>query len=71
MGNSNSSLEKELKEKSCSDIAEALEKCCLDKATKQLKEGKIEQPDPCEKLKEIYLSKCDSKEDFKKQLINC
>ena len=71
MGNSNSSLEKEFKGKSCDDIVKALEKCCIEKNTKQLKEGKIQQTDQCEKIKEIYLSKCDSKEDIKKQLINC
>lgn len=70
MGNSNSST---ILKMDCKELSEALEKCCLEKKQKEVKSGKIiETSDcPCTKLKDIYIAKCDSKEDFKKQLINC
>tara|TARA_Y100000992_G_scaffold302686_1_gene278371 strand:+ start:1424 stop:1636 length:213 start_codon:yes stop_codon:yes gene_type:complete len=70
MGNSNSS---QIEKMDCKQLSEALEKCCLEKKQKEVKNGKItESKDcPCNQLKDIYISKCDSKEDFKKQLINC
>lgn len=67
MGNSNSVP-------NCEQIKIDLEKCCLKKNNGELNipsDSKKSNECPCKKLKELYIDKCDSKEDIKKLLINC
>ena len=67
MGASNSTM----KDMNCKELAKTLEECCRKKHEDKLKGETVPEKDPCALLKETYVAKCDSEEDFKKQLINC
>lgn len=71
MGSSNSKVDT-LNKMDCKELQKTLEECCRKKYEDKIKGETLPDKDPCEKIKEVYVAKCDSKEeDFKKQLINC
>ena len=67
MGTSNSKMTN----MTCKELEKTLEECCRKKNEDKIKGEAIPKEDPCALLKDAYIIKCDSKEDFKKQLINC
>ena len=70
MGSSNSKVDT-LKKMDCKELQKTLEECCRKKHEDKIEGKPTTENDPCGKIKEVYIAKCDSKEDFKKQLINC
>ena len=70
MGTSNSKVDT-LKKMDCKELQKTLEDCCRKKHEDKIKGKPQSENDPCAQIKEIYTSKCDSNEEFKKQLINC
>jgi hypothetical protein len=70
MGSSNSKVDT-LNKMDCKQLQKTLEECCRKKHEDKIKGETLPDKDPCEIIKEVYVAKCDSKEDFQKQLINC